>query len=223
VSTFFPFAADFLALLPYCLLRLCLRLSLSLSLGLCLCLIIFCLPFVFYLSSLSKQMYSNQREDNQRGAEVCMHLLQTFSRPKKSFHGTDCCSLAVTVGAGMDLHPIVLHAPLTTHHTLDDCLRSLRDSPPAATDLNLQASKELQAELAKYIATCSAAAAASKRAPRKRRQGKPGLFSLTKYDLVLVMGFLERVRCQAMFPSSRATKDVAAPSPPSSSPPVRVH
>jgi hypothetical protein len=148
-----------------------------------------------------------------------MHLLHIsclgvsffpFLDQKKIFHGTDCCSLAVTVGAGMDLHPIVLHAPLTTHHTLEACLRSLRNSPPAATDLNLQAAKELQAELAKYIATCSTAAAASVRAPRKRRQDKPALFSLTEYDLGLVMGFLERVRCQALFL-------------PLSPPPVRVH
>ena len=135
----------------------------------------------------------------------------SFTRPKKSFHGTDCCSLAVTVGAGMDLHPIVLHAPLTTHHTLKACLRSLRDSPPAVTDLNLQAAKELQAELAKYIATCSSAAdSESKGAPRTRRQDKPGFFSLTKYDLALVMGFLERVRCQEILHSSKATKDVVA-------------
>jgi hypothetical protein len=113
----------------------------------------------------------------------------------------------------MDLHPIVLHAPLTIHHTLEACLRSLRDSPPVATDLNLQAAKELQVELAKYIATCSAAAAASIRAPRKSRQDKPGLLSLTKYDLVVVMGFLERVRCQTILPPSRATKDVVAPPP----------
>jgi hypothetical protein len=33
------------------------------------------MPFVFHLSSLSKQMHSNQRDDNQRGAEGCMHLL----------------------------------------------------------------------------------------------------------------------------------------------------
>ncbi len=122
--------------------------------------------------------------------------------PKKSFHGKDCCSLAVTVGAGMDLHPIVLHAPLTTHHTLEACLQSLRNSPPAATELNLQAAKELRVELAKYLASCSAAAAASIRAPRKRRQDKPGLFSLTKHDLALVMGFLERVRCQSILASS---------------------
>jgi hypothetical protein len=124
----------------------------------------------------------------------------------------------------MDLHPIKLHAPLTTHHTLEACLQSLRNSPPAATDLNLQAATELQAELAKYIATCSAGAAASKRVPRKRREDKPGLFSLTKYDLVLVMSFLERVNFKAILTSSRATKDVVAPlTPPSSPPPLRVH
>ncbi len=175
-------------------------------------------------------MHSNQLEENQRGAEVYMHLLHiscpvfhffVFSA-EKSFYGTDCCSLAVTIGAGMDLHPIVLHAPLTTHHTLEACLRSLRNSPPAATDLNLQAAKELQAKLAKYIATCSAAAAASKKAPRKRRQDKPGLFSLTKCDLVLVMGFLERVSCQAIVPFFRATKDVVA-QPPALLPPLRAH
>ncbi len=166
-------------------------------------------------------MHSNQREDNQRGAEVCMHLLHIsclvfhvfFSRPKKIFHGTDCCSLAVTVGAGMNLHPIMLRAPLTTHHTLEACLRSLRNSLP---DLNLQAAKELQTELAKYIATCTTAAAASVRTPRKRRQDKPGLFSLTKYDLALVMGFLERVRCQAVLPSCRATTCRRSVPPPSS-------
>ncbi len=154
-------------------------------------------------------------------------FISSVSRPKQSFHGTDCRSLAVTLGAGMDLQPIVLHAPLTTHHTLEACLRSMRSSPPAATDLNLQAAKKLQVELAEYIASCSGAAAtASKIDPRKRRQdNKPGFFSLTKYDLVLVMGFLERVRCQAILPSflqsgERCRRSVSPALP---SPPLRVH
>jgi hypothetical protein len=33
-----------------------------------------------------------------------------IDRPKKIFHGKDCCSLAVTIGAGMNLHPILLHS-----------------------------------------------------------------------------------------------------------------
>ncbi len=116
----------------------------------------------------------------------------------------------------MNLQPIVLHAPLTTHHTLETCLQSFR-----VTDRNLKAAKELQAELAKYIASFSAADAASKTAPRKSRPDTLGLFSLTKDELVLVMGYLERVRYQAILPSSRAMKDIVAPSPrPPPSPPL---
>ncbi len=39
-----------------------------------------------------------------------MFLFLVSNRPKKRFHGKDCCSLAVTIGAGMDLHPILLHS-----------------------------------------------------------------------------------------------------------------
>jgi hypothetical protein len=78
------------------------------------------------------------------------------------FQGQDCCSLAVTIGAGMDLRPITL-----LHST--------------------------------------------------RRKDKLGLMSLTKYNLSLVMGFLEEVGWQAILPSSRAKKDFVAPT--STSPP----
>ncbi len=46
---------------------------------------------------------------------------------------------------------------------LEGWLQSLRHSPPAATDLNLQAAKELQEELAKYIAAGSAASSKGSR------------------------------------------------------------
>jgi hypothetical protein len=38
-------------------------------------------------------------------------LFYFFDRPKKMFRGKDCSSLAVAIGAGMSLHPIiVLHS-----------------------------------------------------------------------------------------------------------------
>ncbi len=78
---------------------------------------------------------------------------------KKRFYGRNCCSLAVTIGAGMNLHPILLHST--------------------------------------------------------SRKVKLGLLSLTKYNLSLVMGFLdEQVRWQAILPSSSgATKYIVAPPP----------
>ncbi len=37
------------------------------------------------------------------------HFFFSFlDRPKKMFYGKDCCSLAVAIGAGMSLHPIIL-------------------------------------------------------------------------------------------------------------------
>ncbi len=37
-------------------------------------------------------------------------FLFLFLRPKKRFYGKDCRSLAVTIGAGMNLHPILPHS-----------------------------------------------------------------------------------------------------------------
>jgi hypothetical protein len=68
-------------------------------------------------------------------------------QPKKMFYGKDCWSLAVAIGAGMNLHPILQHS-MNLHRTL------------------------------------------------------------TKGHLVLIMQFL-----QAILPSSRAKKDVVAPTP----------
>jgi hypothetical protein len=68
-------------------------------------------------------------------------------RPEKMFYGKDCWSLAVAIGSGMHLHPILLHST-NLHRTL------------------------------------------------------------TKGHLVLIMQFL-----QAILPSSRAKKDVVAPTP----------
>ena len=51
--------------------------------------------------------------------------------------------------------------------------------------------------------------------PSTRTKDKLGLLSLTKYNLSLVMGFLdEQVGRQAILPSSRAKKDFVAPPPP---------
>ena len=78
---------------------------------------------------------------------------------KKRFYGRDCCSLAVTIGAAMNLHPILLHST--------------------------------------------------------RTKDKLGLLSLTKYNLSLVMGFLdEQVGRQPILPFSRAKTDFVAPPPP---------
>jgi hypothetical protein len=70
------------------------------------------------------------------------------------YYGKDCWSLAVTIGAGMNLHSILPHST--------------------------------------------------------RRIYKLGLLSLTKYNLRLLMEFLDP---QAILPSSRAKKDFVAPSP----------
>ena len=118
-----------------------------------------------------------EKRGNRKETAVSLHSTRVsfffsfLDRPKKMFRGKDCCSLAVTIGAGMSLHPVIL-----LHST--------------------------------------------------RKQCKIGLMALDKYNLSLVMGFLhEEVRWQAILPSSRAKKDVVAPTstplppPPFSLPP----
>ncbi len=73
VSTFFTFVtvAEFLALLPYHLLRFCLRLSRSL--GLCLCFIIlFCLLFSTFHRCQSKRILINMKATNQERRFACI-------------------------------------------------------------------------------------------------------------------------------------------------------
>jgi hypothetical protein len=66
---------------------------------------------------------------------LCSSLSLSFEfhffsdRPKKIFYGKECCSLAVTIGAGMNLHPILLqHAPASTRRKYKLGLLSLTKS-----------------------------------------------------------------------------------------------
>ncbi len=62
----------------------------------------------------SKYSLSNARTTNEELKFVlhaCISCLVGAEGPKKMFYGKDCCSLAVTIGAGMNnLHPILLHS-----------------------------------------------------------------------------------------------------------------